>query len=289
MKTDRIPWHLIAGIILGLGMGLLISWVIAPLEYTDTPPSLLRTDFKDEYRAVIASAYLSTGDLPRAQTRLDTLNDPDDIEALTVQAQRALAGGSSPASLSALAALAADLEREKAFSQVTPTSTRFLTQTSIPPTETGTPATIPANNIPVTSDDDVTETPAPVINTRTPRPSPTATPTLGAPFVVDTQDEICSTAISEGLLMVYVSDAASKPIPGAEIVVSWDGGEEHFFTGFKPELGNGYADFTITPNTSYTVHLAGGSTVISNLNAPPCQDSDGVHYWGSIRLRFKQP
>ncbi|MBI1865988.1 MAG: HD-GYP domain-containing protein, partial [Nitrospirae bacterium] len=41
-----------------------------------------------------------------------------------------------------------------------------------------------------------------------------------------------------------------------EIVVVWDAGEDHFFTGLKPELGQGYADFTMTEGVSYTLRLA---------------------------------
>ena len=287
MSKIRIPWHLLAALILGFGLGLVISWIIAPLAYTDTPPALLRADFKDDYRVAIAAAYASTGDLARAQSRLAELEDPNPIEALESQAQRALAGGSEPASLSALTLLATDLEQNTTSNQVTPTSTRFLTQTSLPPTQTGTPPTptrIAITKTPATA----TETPVP-LNSATPKPTYTASPTLGAPYIIDTQDEICSTNISEGLLMVYLSDAAQKPVPGTEIIVSWEGGEEHFFTGLKPELGNGYADFTMQSNISYTLRLPNGNVAVAGLSAPPCQDSEGRHYWGSLRIRLKQP
>ena len=127
------------------------------------------------------------------------------------------------------------------------------------------------------------------IYTRTPAATTTAIPTVGAPYILITQDEICSTNISEGLLMVYVSDAAQKPVPGAEVIIEWDGNEEHFFTGLKPELGDGYADFLMEPNRSYALRLAVGSTATGGLSAPPCQDSNGNHYWGSLRLKFQQP
>jgi len=76
---------------------------------------------------------------------------------------------------------------------------------------------------------------------------------------------------------------------GTEIIISWNGNEEHFFTGIKPELGNGYADFAMDPNQSYSLRLATGSTAVSGLSAPSCEDEDGNQYWGSLRLKFEQP
>ena len=287
MKKIRVPWHLLIGLTLGLGLGLVISWIISPLETTDAPPSLLRSDFKDSYRALIAAAYASTDDLDRAKSRLAPLNDADTVSAIESQAQRALAEGDSPESLNALAALAADLGKEIAATQITATSTRFLTQTPRASTPTGTIST-PTEDNSTPEPAMATLTPIP-INTRTPRATTEASLTPGAPYVLQTQDEICSVNISEGLLMIYVTDASQKEVAGVEIIVAWDGKEEHFFTGLKPELGNGYADFAMEINQSYSLRLAAGSTAASNLSAPSCQDEEGNHYWGSLRLRFGQP
>ena len=287
MKSIRIPWHLLAGLLLGFGLGLVISWVLLPKENTDISPSLLRSDFKDNYRALIAAAYDSTNDLDRAKSRLAPLNDADIVSAIESQAQRALAEGDSPESLDALAALAADLGAEISATQVTATSTKFLTQTPRVFTPTGTVAT--STKVATTAEPaTATLTPIP-FNTRTPRPTTEASLTPSAPYILQTQDEICSTNISEGLLMIYVTDASQKEIAGIEIIVGWDENEEHFFTGLKPELGNGYADFAMDTNQSYSLRLATGSTAASNLSAPPCQDDEGNHYWGSLRLRFEQP
>lgn len=288
MKTERIPWHLLAGLILGLGLGLLISWIIAPVKYTDTPPSLLRSDFKDAYRALIASAYTTTGDIERAEERLATLGDADPLEALAMQAQRTVAEGDTYQT-DALAVLATDLGQEISFREVTPTSTRFLTQTP-GPTPTKTPSPINGDDTNTTPEPpDPTLTPVP-ISTRTPASTSTTIPTVGAPYILIAQDEICSTNISEGLLMIYVTDSAQRPLPGVEIIVEWQQQEEeHFFTGLKPELGHGYADFAMEPAQVYALHLATGSTAVGDLSSPPCQDKEGNHYWGSLRLRFQRP
>jgi len=222
MKTERVPWHLLAALILGLGLGLLISWGIAPAAYTDTPPSQLRTDFKDGYRSIIAAAYASTGDLERAKERLATLNDTDTITALESQAQRTLAEENPPESFDALAALAADLTHEIAATQVTATSTKFLTQTPRGSTPTGTVIATPTEDNSTPEPAPATLTPIP-FNTRTPSATKEASATPNAPFVLQTQDEICSINISEGLLMVFVSTSSQRALPGVEIIISWNG------------------------------------------------------------------
>lgn len=290
MNMERIPRHLLIGLALGLGLGLVISWGIAPAAYTDTAPAILRSDFKDSYRALIASAYTASNDLERAQTRLATLEDENPIEALTVQAQRELAGGDLQQS-EALASLAAALQTDGEPIAATPTNTESVNQ---PLRATSTVTLIVSNNDPTQEPESTPDipisTPTDVpLTTRTPAPTSTPIPTIGAPYVLVTQDEVCSENISEGLLMVFVSDARQNPISGVEVIVEWGGNEEHFFTGLKPELGRGYADFSMQPNQSYSLRLATGSTAVANLSAPACQDQDGNHYWGSLRLRFQQP
>lgn len=291
MNMERIPWHLLIGLALGIGLGLVISWGIAPAAYTNTTPSTLRNNFKDSYRALIASAYTSTNDLERAQNRLTALEDENPVEALTIQAQRELATGDLQQS-EALAGLAAALQTDgEPVTATKPTNTEPADQplratstvTLIVPNHDATREPKSTPDIPISTPTDVP------LSTRTPAPTSTPIPTIGAPYVLVTQDEVCSENISEGLLMVFVSDARQNPIPGVEVVVEWGGNEEHFYTGLKPELGRGYADFSMQPNQSYSLRLATGSTAVANLSAPACQDQDGNHYWGSLRLRFQQP
>ena len=64
MKQERKgSWYLLSGVVVGLAMGLVYSWVISPVRYIDAPPYALRQDYKDEYRALVASAYLYSNDL----------------------------------------------------------------------------------------------------------------------------------------------------------------------------------------------------------------------------------
>ena len=80
-----------------------------------------------------------------------------------------------------------------------------------------------------------------------------------------------------------------RQLAGVEIVVTWDGGKEQFFTGLKPELGNGYADYMMTPDATYTVQLARGSDVALGITPTTCQRPNGETFVGGIKLTFQQP
>jgi len=252
-------WYLVIGLMLGLAAGLLYSWRLAPVKFIDTSPASLRSDFKDEYRLLIASAYQSTGDLGRAEARLALLNDPDPVAALTGQAQHLLASGGADASASALLALADGLG------------------------QTAGAATPGAGISPATT--------AALLAASTPLVRPSATPTVtpGAPFAVGLQENVCNPALPPGLLQVEVRNAAGQPVAGIEIVLAWSGGEQHFFTGLKPAQGNGYADAIMTPGTIYSVQLANNSAAASNVTPPTCPGSGGKSFAGAVHLVFQQP
>ena len=65
MSEQRGPWYLLTGLVIGVALGLLIAYVIYPVEYTDTAPFSLRTDAKETLRGLIAQAYMADGDLAR--------------------------------------------------------------------------------------------------------------------------------------------------------------------------------------------------------------------------------
>lgn len=281
----RIPWDILVALLAGLGAGIVYSWVISPTRVVDAEPSALRADFKDQYRSAIAAAYAGTGNLSRAQARLALLGDINSIEALNAQAQRMLANGETIQQANELAALASALESGDLSQPPTVPSTEIvnsfetstasipLIQTDIPFVSTETPQVIPTQ---------------PIVES-TPRPTRTAIPTLGSPFALAGQETICDTNLPDGLLQVLVLNANRRQLAGVEIRIAWDGGEEQFFTGLKPELGNGYADFMMTPNVLYTLQLASGSDTASGLTPPTCQTPDGEIYPGGIKLTFQQP
>ena len=291
----RIPWDILLALLAGLGLGLVYSWILSPIRVTDTEPAILRADFKDQYRASIAAAYAATGNLPRARARLALLGDSDPIQALNAQAQQMLASGDSFQLADQIAALALALN-EVGSSPPTETQTVLIpTPTeenaaainltaSLPPPPPEIP--IQLTETPVTPEIEPAQA---VVIPATPRPSRTPIPSFGAPFKLTGQEIICDPNLPDGLLQVIVYNARRRQLPGIEIVVGWDGGEEPFFTGFKPEIGDGYADFTMTPNLTYSVQLARGSDIASGLAVPTCQAPNGEAFSGGIKLTFQQP
>jgi hypothetical protein len=241
------------GLALGVVAGLYYAWLVSPVEYIDTAPDSLRVDFRDDYLALIGAAYASTGDLVRARARLALFPELDPAAELSAIAQQRLAAGLTDAD--ALAQLAADLSRA-------PRSTLIPTATVRPgsPTPTRRPPTA------------------------TPRPS--ATP--GASFGLEARETICDPDLIEPLIQVEVFDAAGDPVPGVEVIVVWDTGQDHFFTGLKPELGVGYGDFSMTEGTSYTLQLQDSRVPVVDLSTHVCESEDGESYLGSWHLRYEQ-
>ncbi len=94
------------GVAVGLVLGFLIGWWILPVEYTNTPPSVLRRDYRDEYIVMVATAYEVEGDLDQARERLAAL-DPDSPAAPVVElAERLVVAGGDSEDLARLARLA---------------------------------------------------------------------------------------------------------------------------------------------------------------------------------------
>ena len=287
----RFPFDILLTLLFGLGLGLAYSWLISPLRVVDADPSALRTDFKDHYRSAIASSYAATGNLPRAQARLSLLGDANSIETLNSQAQRLISSGEF-AQADQLVALALALG-DGTVPVVVPASTSSNVVTIV----TGSTATRPPpppdipfqlTETPQSIETQSFATPA-IINTPTPRPTRTLIPTVGAPFALIAQDTVCDTNLSDGLLQVFVFNPNHRQVAGAKIIITWESGEEQFFTGLKPEVGNGYADYSMLPNIIYTLRLAAGSDVASGLTAPTCQTPSGETFLGGIKLTFQQP
>lgn len=247
----------------GAAGGLIYAWLINPVEYVDTAPASLRADFQADYLALIAAAYAGTGELDRARARLGLIPDPDPAGRLAALAQQRLAAGLPGSEAQAIALLAAALG-ERPAPAVTLTSVEGGASLTPRPSRTPT-ATSPA------------------LPTRT----PTATP--GAPFQLLRRDSECDPDRSDALLIVEVEDAAGNPVPGVEVLVVWDSGQDHFFTGLKPELSPGYGDFTMEPGVTYSAKLADTVQTVTGLAAPECTADDGSTFLGSWILVYAQP
>ncbi|MBN8654553.1 MAG: hypothetical protein J0M11_02370 [Anaerolineae bacterium] len=279
----------------GFGLGLAYAWLLSPVTYVDATPALLRADFKDQYRIIISASYAANQDLPRAQARLSLLGDTDPIDALSAQAQRMLASGETFENARPLAQLATDLQR--GFVSEPFTSTPFPTFSTPDVQPTNTPSVVETQ---VEPNDEITVTPPPTVvfeqtpliplfqETVTPRPTFTSTAGPGEPFVLTGQEPLCDPGSSK-LMQFILTDSNRRQIAGVEIIVTWSQGEDRFFTGFKPELGNGYADFVMEASVVYNIRIVTGGAFVPDISAPSCTDPNGVEYPGGILLTFQQP
>jgi hypothetical protein len=125
--------------------------------------------------------------------------------------------------------------------------------------------------------------------TSTPRPTSTPRSTIGTPFILVGQDTACDINLKPGLLQFILMDSHRKQTAGIEIIVTWSEGEDRFFTGFKPELGDGYADFIMQADTVYSIRVVEGGSFVQNISAPTCTDANGAAYLGGLLLTFQQP
>jgi hypothetical protein len=298
MREDRGPWYLLTAAVLGVTIGVLYVWSVAPVRYINAAPRSLSVNFKDSYRALIAAAFQSSGDLGRARARLELLGDQDSIGALAIQAQRWIAEGRPEKDIQPLTILLLSLTQNGTPSPAATASPRTgETPTSTPPpTATFTPVIV------WTATPVVQASSTPELSASTPvspglalSPTVTATPTVtftptatpGSPFALREQILVCEPPQPSPQLQVEALDAAGNPVPGVEVIVQWPGGEEHFFTGLKPELGLGYADFTMTRGVIYQVRLGENGQLVTNLQVSACPSGNNV--WGGWRLVFAQP
>ena len=105
-----MPLALVGCLGVGAAVGLLVSWWLWPVEYTDVSPDTLRLAHRLEYVVLIAQSYKYDGDLRRAQIRLAALGDlaAMGLEVATLAEQRAVQRESmSPADVEHVRALAA--------------------------------------------------------------------------------------------------------------------------------------------------------------------------------------
>jgi hypothetical protein len=224
-----------------------------------------------------ARAFTVDGDLSRARYRLALLLMADPAAAVSALAQKA--SGADAASLENLAA---------AMGGGTP-----IAADSGTPDPNATPGTSASSPTPRSSPGP-SSTPRPtntVVPSFTPQLLPTRTPTplpLGA-FEFIGRQLVCDPQLGEPLIQVITQAAGGKEVPGVEVVITWDAGFDHFFTGLKPDVGVGYGDFTMAGGAEYSVHLAESpSATVDGLVAPTCSDPGRDPYLGSWLLIFRQ-
>ncbi|MCA9957559.1 MAG: hypothetical protein KC443_00910 [Anaerolineales bacterium] len=268
---------LLIGLVIGLTVGLVYAWLIDPVVYVDAIPARLGEDYKAEYIFLVSQSYAADGDWERAQRRLQALDDADLPGRVDALLESYLLQQKPPDVIRNLAELAQQLGAEgTAVSLFAPTP---LSGAPTPtPIFTATPAALPTDTPSPTATP--TNTPPP-----TPTPFPTAqpSPTAQPDYRLLNQERLCDRDEDVLRIEVITYDALLNELPGIEVLVTWQGGEDTFFTGFKPAFGPGYGDFTMQPDVSYSVQLLDGSPEVSGLRIEPCE-SGQVGGW---RLSFQ--
>jgi hypothetical protein len=269
------------GLIVGLAAALSYAWLVNPVVYLNAVPARLSERYQAEYILLVSQSFAVDGDWVKAQSRLAALDDPHLAETVMSQLEEYLRQGRPAIQVRDLAEVARRLGAEgPALAVFAPTQPATAGPTA-PLTfgATPTPTLLPTPTRVATARPTATSSPS---ATPTEELSPTPPPI----YRLLSQERICRPGAQVGRIEVVVLDALLEPLPGIEIVASWEGGTDSFFTGFQPEQGAGYADFVMSPDTSYALVLAEGSPVVSGLRADECSGQAGDQP-GGWRLTFQ--
>ena len=70
--------------------------------------------------------------------------------------------------------------------------------------------------------------------------------------------------------------------------ITWKDGDQLFYTGLKPEINNGYADFEMTKGTTYSLRVGENGETITELGVPDCTAEGHPERTGGVILRFTE-
>ncbi len=276
-----ISWGaLILGLAVGLAGGLYYAWAINPLRYENIGPRELKAANQQAYILLVSHAYLHDLDLGRAKQRLSALGQGDIGTRVGALADDAYLHGGNPNDIRALTVLAEALGAHPRAAEVF--------SGTLPPTGV-VPATVTATFEGIASPT-LTETQGAETSTPEVEESPTAT-TIQLPenatMKLTVLKPICLDSYAAGRLEVYVVDAAGGGIPAVKVQVEWEGNTDTFFTGLKPEISPGYADFQMEKGKTYTVTLPGLSEPVVGISSVDCQTESGKVSTPSYQLVFQ--
>jgi hypothetical protein len=292
-RGRRLPRWLypLLGIVLGLAIGLFYTWVVNPVQFYNTDPVDLRPLHKETWIQLVAAAYRQDGNLDRALSRLAGLKDPSIGQTVADMTERAIESGKPAPRIRALAALADALGARTDAMMIylaTPEPTLFYTATPLPPTLTFTPTSTPTGTPSPTNTPTRTPTIVPTASASpTARPTRTLQPTATQipPYYVEVRRRICTDDREDPRIEVIVQTKEGAGIPGVEIWVTWSGGVDRFFTGLKPDLGLGYADFDMTPGSEYALSVGDPNLqMLSGLRVEDCLPGEGDADYASWQI-----
>ena len=253
----RSPAHFLffVGAFVGICLGLILTWASVPTSTPGKAAALSGVE-PELYAALVAQAWSVDGDHDRAVERLaasspgvspaqhmadmacrlavtDYVTNPGGL--VTIRSMMDFYQGEGRSNCADRLLPALEME------------TLLLTDSSPTPVPSATLAPPPS------------KTPAPtpsLVGTQTATAAPTVTAGPLRQFVLVGLGAYCD-AERPALLAVYVQERNGRGIPGMELRVRWDSGEDHFFSGLKPERGLAYADFVMQETQQYRVDMPG--------------------------------
>jgi hypothetical protein len=263
---------LLVGLVIGIFGALSYAWLISPVVYVEASPARLGEVEKNEYLLLVSQNNAAGANWDQTRARLAALGEADIGSMVSDRLEMYLRQGERAEMLQNLAVLARRLGSESvAVSLFVPPSSNTATPTVVTVLRGTTPEHTPMPTV----------SPLPSL-TPTQRPSPTPVPV----YRLLRKEQVCLPGRPAPRIEVVVVDPFLEPSPGIEVIVLWDEGQDHFFTGFHPERGAGYGDFTMNPDTIYRVMMADGSAIINNLRVTTCDDPRGG-LAGGWRLTFQ--
>jgi hypothetical protein len=278
-RRMRFPWlALILGSIIGVGGGLYYAWFLNPVNLVNIAPAQLNADDRELYILLISESYLQDGNLARAQARLASLGLHDPAEAVSVLADSAFLSGGDTGQIRALTTLAEALGGAPLAAEVY-SGTTAPTLPGITATITATFEAVPSPTPPVSLTPSVT----PISST----PTPTALVPTASDLDLLARNVICDDDYPAGRIEVYVNTEFERGIPGVEVHVVADSGlADTFYTGLKPEISPGYADFQMEADQVYSVTLVGLTDPVFGIDSTPCVTGSGQSNIPTYQLYF---
>lgn len=213
----------LASLVVGVVLGLLITWVLWPVEFKNADPADLRQSLKDDYVRMISLAYEADGNRDLAQRRLVALNLTNPAQTFNDLIEREIRNANDPATQDALIHLSQALGFKPPYTALRPA----------PSPRGGTPVTVAV----------------------------VATPAASVPSfqLVGHTQLTCADEPESAYLKFFVRDPAGHDLPNLAIEIRGKDILETIYTGLKPERGIGYADYEAAPGT-YSVTILNSQT-----------------------------
>ncbi len=282
--AKMISWTGLAiGAVLGIALALTYTWVLDPRTLDEIHPRQMEPNARSEYIAAVAVSFAHNSDLQLATDRLLTVVPPGkdpfqevaDVACLLAQTGY-VSSSSGVEAVRAMKTFYQLQQRSGCADDIVLAAAQPTTVVSVV-LPTATPMPPPTKTATVAPTKEATATIAVFV--------PTAQPLED--YVLINVATFCDIDRS-GIIEVFVQDFNGTGIPGEPVRVRWDGGEDVFFTGLKPERSPAYADFQMTPDVAYTLDMPDRSEPSTQeLVAAPCTTEVGDRAITSYRATFR--